>query len=1000
MPEEMTCMNEEKRWRLRDRGSSRWGLLLLLMVSLASAVLHAELPAARLSTVFPAGGKIGTSFEVTVSGLDLDDVTQLLFSKPGITAKSKQLAGSDKAEPNKFVVTVAPDAPLGIYEARLVGRFGISNPRAFVVGDQPELTVSAANNSIASASDLTLGTTVNGRCEATAVDYFKFSASRGQRILVGCLAKEIDSRMDAVLALYDTAGRELERSRRGGLLDFTAPADGRYILVAHDLLYKGGDDYFYRLSVSTRPHIDFVFPPSGLAGTKEKYVLYGRNLPGSAATDLMMEGKPLEQLTVEIELPGGAPTSQPLSSSSPIKPADSVVDGVEYRLNSPQGFSNPVLIGFATAPVVLENNPNDRAALAQKISVPCEYVGQFYPRGDHDWITFDAKKGDVYWVEVFSQRLGLPTAPFALVQRVDRNEKGQENVEDVQELSGADTNIGGTEFNAATRDPAGRLEVKQDGTYRIEVRDLFNPTQDNPAFVYRLSLRKEAPDFRLVVMAPAPPPAVKDKKEAVVWTPFLRRGETMPIKVWAFRRDNFNGEIRLAIEGLPPGVLSGEAKIEANKTSAVIMLTASDEAAAWVGSIRIVGQARIGESDVKREARAGTITWTVPDLNTEAAQARLARDFVLAVSGAEKAPVRIEPAENKVWETSLAGKLQLPVKLTRHGEFAGNVKLKPTGLPQLDAMKEVDVNGKTNQAVLEFDVAQLKLSEGTYSFYLQGQAQGKYRRLMPEEVKSADAAVKTAEEASQKIEKEAAELSKAATSAKEALDVATKAAREADALAKTTAEKLASAKAAAEKTPGQEALAAAKTAAEKEAADAAAKLKTATDSKVTAEKTAAETSAKAKAIESAKETAQRQVKEAKDTVQKGQPKDVAFTTYSIPVMLKIASAPVTLASEMTAVQLEPGKKVEIPVSIKRLYGFSDSVEVSLILPKEANGVSAAKVTIPKDQTDAKLIVDAAPNAPAGKHQLTLRASLKFNGRDLKVEQMVELKIAAAEKAKL
>src|SRR5439155_15206836 len=98
-------------------------------------------------------------------------------------------------------------------------------------------------------------------------------------------------------------------------------------------------------------------------------------------------------------------------------------------------------IGFATGPVVTEQSPNDLAAQAQKISPPCEYVGQFFPPGDRDWVTFEAKKGDVYWVEVFSQRLGLPTDPFVLIQRVTKNDKGEEKVRDVKELYDMDYNI-------------------------------------------------------------------------------------------------------------------------------------------------------------------------------------------------------------------------------------------------------------------------------------------------------------------------------------------------------------------------------------------------------------------------------------------------------------------------------------------------------------------------------------------------------------------------------
>src|SRR6266567_9568396 len=261
-----------------------------------------------------------------------------------------------------------------------------------------------------------------------------------------------------------------------------------------------------------------------------------------------------------------------------LKPAEALVDGIEYRLHTAQGLSNPVLLSLATAPVVAEREPNNQPDQAQKVSLPCEYVGQFYPAGDRDWLTFEAKKGEVYWLEVFSHRLGLPTAPFELVQRVTRNDKGEEQVSDVNEFYASDANIGGPEFNTTTRDPSGRFEIKEDGVYRVRVSDLFNRYERNPRFVYRLSVRKETPDFRLVALPQAPPPVNKDAKEAMLWTPLLRRGETVPIKVLAFRRDNFDGEIQLGVKGLPRGVTFAGGKIETNKNTGLLFLTAAEDA--------------------------------------------------------------------------------------------------------------------------------------------------------------------------------------------------------------------------------------------------------------------------------------------------------------------------------------------------------------------------------------------------------------------------------------
>jgi len=160
--------------------------------------------------------------------------------------------------------------------------------------------------------------------------------------------------MDAALILYNAGGKELVRSR--GLLDFAAPADGEYHLKVYDFLFRGGGEYFYRLAVNTGPHIDFIFPPSGLAGTKGKYLLYGRNLPGSnPAKDLAVDGKPLEQLEVEIELAGEPAAQKQLSSLQQL--ADATLDAFEYRLNTTHGVSNPVLLSFAAAPVVAEEKP-------------------------------------------------------------------------------------------------------------------------------------------------------------------------------------------------------------------------------------------------------------------------------------------------------------------------------------------------------------------------------------------------------------------------------------------------------------------------------------------------------------------------------------------------------------------------------------------------------------------------------------------------------------------
>ncbi len=825
--------------------------LLITVFVVGSVSARAQLPIARLSAIFPPGGKAGSTVEVSLTGTDLDDANRLLFSQTNIVAQPKPGATDQPPESNRFIVTIGADVPVGFYEARVIGRFGISNPRTFVVGDLPETTVVTTNHSPATATRTPLGTVVNSHTDTSAVDYFRFTAEKGRRVLIDCQTRDIDSRMQDVLLLTDTNGRELTRNRRGGLLDFTAPADGDYILQVHDITFRNGEDYFYRLTLGSKPHLDFIFPPSGLPGTRSPFTLYGRNLPGaSPVKDFTIDGKPLEKLSVDLELPQDPSTQFNSIADLALPPAGVALDAMAYRLKSPEGISNPSLLSFATAPIVVEQEPNDKPEQAQRISVPSELVGQFYPAGDQDWVGFEAKKGEVYWIEVFSHRLGLPTDPFVLVQRVTRNDKGEEKATDVLELNDSDTNIGGSEFNSATRDPVGRFEVKDDGTYRLGIRDLFNRFESNPRLVYRLSLRKESPEFRLVALPHAPPPANKDTKEALLWTPLLRRGETMPIKVLAFRHDDFKGDIQLSVEGLPPHVTCAPSQIDSDKTSALLFLTAAAETHGWFGPIRVIGKAKAGDTELAREARAGSITWTVPDYNNEAVRSRLTSQFYLATSDAESAPISVQPTEPKVYQATVGGKLQIPLKIDRHGEFNENLKFKATGLAAFDSVKELDVDGKTNTATLEIDLSQIKLSAGTHRFELQAQTKGRYRNN-PDAAKEADEAAKQADTLADEL---AAEEKKAT----EALAAAAKAADEATAQVKSVSE------------------------AEKPAAEA--KVKSSADFKTAAEKSADEATAKAKQAGEKRAVLQ---KRATELGEKAKPRDVTLTVYSAPITIQV-----------------------------------------------------------------------------------------------------------------
>ncbi len=880
----------------------------------------AQMPVARLLTVFPPGGAAGATVEVTVSGADLEQAAQLRFTSSGIQAELKPGDNAEAGGAHTFLVHLATNTPPGRFDVRVAGRFGVSNPRVFAVGEHPETNVGDGHTTADTALPLATDTTANGRVQAGAADYFKLTLPAGRRVVVVCAAGELDSRLAPVLVLSRAGGGEVARSRRHGVLDFTAPAAGDYVLQLHDQSFRGGSEYFYRLTAGTGPYVEWVDPPAGQAGARGKFRIFGRNLPGGTpAREGLGDGPAREQLEVEIELPksvegvGGAET--------PGRATEAGLQYFNYRFRGTNGWANPVRLAVTPQPV-LAAPPGGAVSTNLSLTVPGDWAGWFGPKGGWSSADFTAKKGDIYRVEVFSHRLGYATSPLLVVQRVGTNDQGGERVSELREFGGSDANAGGVDAATLNYDPTGKLEISENGRYRLKVRDLFHRVAPDYRAAFRVSLRPETPDFSLLAIPVAPPPANKDTKEALIWNPFLRRGETQPVRVVALRQDGWDGDIDLTVGGLPPGVTAGPARIAAGKTAALLCLTAAENAAAWFGAIQIIGKAKAGGRELAHPARGTAVQWTVGDYNNEAVGSRLTTEFDIAVSGVETAPVIVTPAEAKPVEGPAETKLKIPLRIARPGDFTGTLKLKATGLAALDSLKELEVEAKTTNATLEIDPAAAKLGPGDYTFHLEAQTAGKYRRLA-EVAKAADANQTEAESRA----KDAAKAVQTATDAKAA---AARALAEAEPRAKTAAGELAAAEKAAtmaataqlaalrdltlanaELAPmpdhpahlaAQKAAAQAAEAAAEPARKAAAALAQARSreheaaeqlaaARVNGPKTeAAEQQAKTalKTAEDQRESAKNRAKEAAKTAE---PRDLTITVYSAPITFRV-TAPV------------------------------------------------------------------------------------------------------------
>lgn len=216
----------------------------------ASPLARAELPIARLSSIFPIGAQRGGRVEVELAGADLDGVRRLNFSHPGISATLESAQGSAP----KFQVRVDPSVPAGWYDVRAEGLFGVTDPRTFEVCDGPTLVAEPGNATAAAAVDVPLGASVYGAAEANASQFYRVAAKAQRTLWITVVSTQLDSRMVPVAIVSDSSGREIGRGRSAAdVICVDPPVDGNCFVRVHDVLYRGGPEFGYRLRVTDSP---------------------------------------------------------------------------------------------------------------------------------------------------------------------------------------------------------------------------------------------------------------------------------------------------------------------------------------------------------------------------------------------------------------------------------------------------------------------------------------------------------------------------------------------------------------------------------------------------------------------------------------------------------------------------------------------------------------------------------------------------------------------------
>ncbi|MEO2016308.1 MAG: hypothetical protein ABGZ53_18265 [Fuerstiella sp.] len=700
-----------RRSRLRQAAVPlvRLRLAVLLWCGVCSSV-----SAQQLNSVFPVSAQAGTSTSIVFAGSGLENLSSARCNNPGVTFR--------KSKDNAFIVDVAADTPPGQYDVQTIGSNGVSSARTFCVSRRHQI-VEEEPTEPQTTQSVSLGCVISGRITKGDIDSYHFEAVKGDRVIIECWADRIDSSLRTILELSDADGKRLSVNRGffgvDPVITFAIPADGVYIVKLHDLVYSGGDSHFYRLDISTGPRVVFSVPPVVERGRNADVTLYGWNLnmfksaaaagntvaetgPGSSRTSLPAPpldddqlGKPLsfESTTVRVTAPDYR-TASVLRRS----PASLAVDGFAHYFGR---ADVPTLIGVSDIPVVLEHE-NNSARTAQVLTAPTEVAGQLVRGDERDWYAIEAHRGEVLYFEAFGQRIDSPVDLDISILDPEGEVELAGFHDDVE-------NIGGLRFPTSHLDPAGRWVAPTDGRYFVTIRNVTGSIADDPRRVYRLSVRREEPDVKLVAIASqsASPAGVN-----------IQRGGRTVVDVMAFRRRGMDRSIRVSARNLPQGITCPDIWLGPNVTNAPLVLTADASVDRLLTTLDLVCHVDAGAGEMIQLVQTGTMIRGGLPMGS----GRLMGELPVAVAGDARIQITADGHETRDHQLygelkvrySPGGILDVAVRVDREPGERAPVTLVGVGLPQMIANQTATIPADQDKGYISFHLPHA-LPVGTYT---------------------------------------------------------------------------------------------------------------------------------------------------------------------------------------------------------------------------------------------------------------------------------------------
>lgn len=521
------------------------------------------MPAAQFQTLRDQVRELTSKKSSGAGGWSAEDEKALADARMKLARAIRRPANAAMGETVRLEMTISRDAAPGQRDLRLVTPTGVTNPLVFCIGLLPEVSKEASRiledtrgrtpraTPPQPPVKVSLPAVINGQILPGAADRYQFTASKGQRIVLAASARRlipyisdaVPGWFQAALALYDATGAELKfvddyRFNPDPVLQYEIPRDGEYTLEIRDAIYRGREDFVYRITAGEVPFIASIFPLGGKAGGSTKVQLTGWNLPTTAVT---RKNREAGIQTVSVGKAGQV--------------------------------SNDVLFAVDRLPETVEKEPKNAPKRAQKVKLPSIVNGRIERPGDSDVFAFKGKRGETVAIEVFARRLDSPVDSAV---RLTDSKGRQLAMNDDSEDAGA----GLTTHHADSRLLA---TLPASGTYYVHIADAQN--KGGAEYGYRLRISRPQPDFELRVA----PSEIG-----------IRAGSTAPVTVYAVRKDGFGGDIELALEGAPSGFVLSGGVIPGNADSVRTTLTAPNASTGSPVNLRLKGCAVIEGVNVCR----------------------------------------------------------------------------------------------------------------------------------------------------------------------------------------------------------------------------------------------------------------------------------------------------------------------------------------------------------------------------------------------------------------